>query len=61
MISLGLTQLFLRKLGMEYGRQIKGIDSEVMRNAAGLPVGRAMFANYKTSWKVWLSSWTTIM
>lgn len=27
----GLTRLFLRKLGMEYGRQIKGIDSEVMR------------------------------
>ncbi|HCF50368.1 MAG TPA: sigma-54-dependent Fis family transcriptional regulator [Syntrophomonas sp.] len=27
----GLTRLFLRKLGMEYGRQIKGIDREVMR------------------------------
>mgnify|MGYP000849568913 FL=1 len=27
----GLTRLFLRKLGMEYGRQIKGIDRAVMR------------------------------
>lgn len=27
----GLTRLFLRKLGLEYGRNIKGIDREVMR------------------------------
>jgi transcriptional regulator with PAS, ATPase and Fis domain len=27
----GLTRLFLRKLGMEYGRNIKGIDREVMK------------------------------
>ncbi|MGI6434643.1 MAG: sigma 54-interacting transcriptional regulator [Syntrophomonadaceae bacterium] len=27
----GLTRLFLRRLGVEYGRQIKGIDGEVMK------------------------------
>ncbi len=27
----GLTRLFLRKLGMEYGRNIKGIDREVLK------------------------------